>query len=368
MRILLCLGTRPEAIKMASVIHKLSEQGIDFKICNTAQHKEMLLPVLDFFKIVPDYDLNLMRPGQTLNSLSSEILKGIDLVLNKFTPDIVLVQGDTTTAFTTALGAFHKNIRIGHIEAGLRTYNMASPFPEEGNRQLISRIADFHFVPTSSAKENLIKELIDSNKIFITGNTVIDALQYSSDRLDEGFLNDEISEISSLLQPNKKVILVTGHRRENLGIELEQVCEALIEIADNSSVQIIFPVHLNPQVKKTVHKKLEKQGNIYLTGPMNYPAFLWLIRRANLIISDSGGIQEEAPSFTKPVLVTRDNSERMEGVDAGFSFLVGTDKEKIVKMALEILNNEPDYEDVKNPYGDGKAAERIVTILKERIV
>jgi UDP-N-acetylglucosamine 2-epimerase (non-hydrolysing) len=352
---------------MASVIYELKKQNLDFKVCVSAQHREMLDQVLEFFEIIPDYDLNLMRPGQSLNSLSALILKEMDIVLEDSNPDIILVQGDTTTAFIASFTAFNRRIKIGHIEAGLRTGNLKSPFPEEGNRQLISRLANYHFAPTVSAKNSLLNEAIPDEKIILTGNTVIDALLIGKSKLETGYINEEIRELQVSLQKNKKLILVTGHRRENLGDGLENVCQALLDIARRDDVQIIFPVHLNPAVKKTVFEILGHNPNIHLVEPLNYPAFIWLMMQANLIISDSGGIQEEAPSLKKPVLVTREVSERMEGVEAGFSFLVGTDKDKIVEEAIRMLIDPADFLGIENPYGDGKAAFRIVELLRNSI-
>jgi len=365
LRILLCFGTRPEAIKMAPVIHELQKQKIKFEVCVTAQHREMLDQVLKFFEIIPEYDLNIMQPGQSLNSLSSVILGDIDKVLEEVKPDLVLVQGDTTTAFIAALAAFNRNIKIGHIEAGLRTYNKQAPFPEEANRQLLSRIADFHFAPTEKAKRNLLNEAVLEADVFLTSNTIVDALEYGKDVIKSGFENKEIKTIKNNLSPEKKLILVTGHRRENFGEGVEEFCDALLEIAKKEDVELLFPVHLNPQVKNVVYERLSAQPNIILTEPVDYPTMLWLMEECDLIITDSGGIQEEAPSFKKPVLVTRDVSERMEGVEAGFCVLTGTCRSKIVDEAARFLNNPPDFYQTKNPYGDGRAAERIVEILKK---
>jgi len=367
LKILFCFGTRPEAIKMAPVIHELKIQKLDFKVCVTAQHREMLDQVLDFFEIVPDLDLDLMLPNQTLNQLSSKILKEIDGVLEKEQPEFVLVQGDTTTAAMAALAAFHRGITVGHLEAGLRTYNKAAPFPEEVNRQLTARIADFHFAPTTKANSNLLKEEIPKDHIYITGNTVVDALQWAIRKMELQPLSEEIQEIKTLLNPNKKLILVTGHRRENFGKGLVHICEALLELSKMEDVELIYPVHLNPNVTGPVQELLSHKKNIHLISPVAYPTMLWLMQECSIIISDSGGIQEEAPTFKKPVLVTREVSERMEGVEAGFSFLVGTDKNKILAEAIRLLNFPPDFSGIENPYGDGTAAFRIVEFLKNRI-
>jgi len=367
MKYLLCFGTRPEAIKFVPVIYELKIQKLDFKVCVTAQHREMLDQVLDFFEIKTDYDLGLMQPNQTLNQLSAKILKGIDRVLDKEQPGLVLVQGDTTSAAMVSLAAFHRRIKVGHVEAGLRTYNKAAPFPEEINRQLTARIADFHFAPTAKANSNLLKEQIPKDHICITGNTVVDALQWAIKKMKSEPLSEETQKIKALLNPNKKLILVTGHRRENFGEGLIHICEALLELSEREDVELIYPVHLNPNVTGPVQGLLSQKKDIHLIAPVSYPTMLWLIQGCSLIISDSGGIQEEAPTFKKPVLVTREVSERMEGVKAGFSFLVGTDKNKIVEGAIRILNHPPDFKNTANPYGDGTAAFRIVEFLKNRI-
>lgn len=364
MKILVCFGTRPEAIKLAPVIQELRDQSFDFEICVTAQHREMLDQVLGFFNIKPDYDLDLMKPGQSLNSLGAIVLKEIDNVFDKSKPSLVLVQGDTTTALIVALAAFNRQIKIGHIEAGLRTGNLDFPFPEEANRQLISRISNFHFTPTSMAGTNLLKELIPKEKIFLTGNTIIDALFISLSRLEKGYINDEIKGLQAIFQEGKKFILVTGHRRENFGRGIEEVCEALLEISSRKEIQIIFPVHLNPKVKETVYSLLSEKEGVHLMEPLNYPALVWLMKRVDLIISDSGGLQEEAPSLKVPILVTRNSTERPEGVEAGYSFLTGTSKNKIVSVALHLLDTPPDYSEKENPYGDGTASKKIIQVLK----
>jgi UDP-N-acetylglucosamine 2-epimerase (non-hydrolysing) len=351
---------------MAPVIHELKKHKLDFKVCVTAQHREMLDQVLDFFELVPDHDLDLMQPNQSLNELSSKILKEIDDVLGKEQTDVVLVQGDTTSATMVSLAAFHRRIKVGHIEAGLRTYNKTAPFPEEINRQLTARIADLHFAPTIKAYSNLIKEQIPKDQLYITGNTVVDALQWAIRKMESGPLSEEIKKIKALLNPNKKLILVTGHRRENFGEGLLHICEALLEISERKDVELIYPVHLNPNVTGPVQKLLGNKTNIHLIAPVAYPTMLWLMQECNLMISDSGGIQEEAPTFKKPFLVTREVSERMEGVEAGFSFLVGTDKVKIVEEAIRLLNEPPDFSGIENPYGDGKAAFKIVEFLRNR--
>lgn len=364
MKLLLCFGTRPEAIKMAPVIHELDRQKMVYEICLTAQHREMLDQVTDFFGIKPDYDLNLMKPGQHLNSLSATILSAMDEVLNKVGPDMVLVQGDTTTAFVVALAAYNRGIKVAHIEAGLRTYDLKAPFPEEGNRQLISRIASKHFAPTQMAKEYLLKEGIAENLITLTGNTVVDALEFGRQKLDEGFTDDHIVMLKRLVSQERKLILVTGHRRENFGKGIQELCQAIWEISKKKMAQVIFPVHLNPQVKEPVAEYLRFAEDVHLVPPLSYPGLLWLLEKCDLIISDSGGIQEEAPSFRKPVLVTRMLSERMEGVKAGFSIITGSSKEEILRQTTLLLGNNPDFGNMANPYGDGRAAKKIVSNLK----
>lgn len=349
---------------MAPVINELKIQQLDFKVCVTAQHREMLDQVLEFFDIIPDFDLNLMKPGQSLNLLSGLILAEMDKLLEKIKPDIVLVQGDTTTAFIASLAAFNRGLKIGHIEAGLRTGNLQAPFPEEANRQLISRIANFHFVPTTLNQDNLFKEGISPDKIFVTGNTVIDALFMASKKLKEGYENDELRKIKKLIQKDKKLILVTGHRRESFGGGLEEVCKALLEISNRKDVQIIFPVHLNPQVREKVIEILGEHPNILLIDPVSYPSFLWLMMHARVIVSDSGGVQEEAPALLKSVLVTRESTERKEAVEAGFSKVVGTSREILLNKLEEVLKNPPDLTNIPNPYGDGAAAKIIIKILK----
>ncbi len=358
MKILLCFGTRPEAIKMAPLYHELKKNtAFKVKLCVTAQHRKMLDQVLSFFEIVPDYDLNLMKENQTLNSLSATILSEFDKVLTTVNPDIVLVHGDTTTSSMVALASFHRNIKIGHVEAGLRTYNKSAPFPEEINRQITSRIADYHFTPTVSSHNNLVAEKVCQDDILITGNTVIDALLWTKDKLDNGFTNEQLINLKSF--ENKKFILVTGHRRESFGQGYLNFCEALLAIADQNGVNIIFPVHLNPNVHEPVYKLLGENKYIHLLEPVEYPVMVWLLEKCSFIISDSGGIQEEAPTFNKHILVTREVSERPEGLYNGFSTLVGTDKQVIIEKANYLLKNGF-HSNNKNPYGDGDASKKIV--------
>ena len=364
MKILICFGTRPEAIKMAPLYHEIKKNKLDVKICVTAQHREMLDQVLDFFEIVPDYDLNLMQHNQTLNELSATILFKINEVLVKEKFDLVLVHGDTTTSSMVALAAFHLGIRVGHVEAGLRTYNKEAPFPEEINRQITSRIADIHFTPTFQATQNLLKEGISKYNIFETGNTVIDALFWTISKIEkENYTHPEIDRLKNCLPPNKKIVLVTGHRRENFGEGFKNLCGALLTISERDDVVIVYPVHLNPNVQDIVYDLLSKKENIRLISPVSYPAFVWLMQQSCLIVSDSGGIQEEAPSLGKPVLVTRTVSERPEGVTAGFSILVGTDQQKITSNINSLLDNFMNFDTQTNPYGLGDASQKIVASL-----
>lgn len=363
MKFLLCFGTRPEAIKMAPLYHQFKSAQVDFKTVVTAQHREMLDQVLDFFEILPDYDLDLMKKGQSLNELSSLIISEFDKVLKKEKPDLVLVQGDTSTAMIAALAAFHRGIKVGHVEAGLRTYNKLAPFPEESNRQIISRIADLHFVPTAKAKSNLMQEGICENLLFLTGNTVVDALEWAEEKLKRLKLNEEAESINLKLKTSRKLVLVTGHRRENFGKGLDHICEALLELSDIEGVEIIYPVHMNPNVLGPVKKKMGDRKNIHLIPPVSYPTMLWLMKKSDLIISDSGGIQEEAPTFGKKVLVTRESTERGEGLESGFAILVGTDKNRIKLEAKKVLESPPDFQGMVNPYGDGKAAQKIMHVL-----
>ncbi|MHB1105152.1 MAG: non-hydrolyzing UDP-N-acetylglucosamine 2-epimerase [Lutibacter sp.] len=368
MKILLCFGTRPEAIKMASLYYELIKQtAFEVKVCVTAQHREMLDQVLDFFEINPDYDLDVMQPNQTLNGLSAQILSKMDVVISDAKPDLVLVHGDTTTSAMVALAAFHKGINVGHVEAGLRTYNKKSPFPEELNRQLTGRIADFHFAPTQKATENLINEGVNINAILVTGNTVVDALYLAIAKLEQGFTNESIENLKNNINFNKKIILVTGHRRESFGKGFKNVCKAILKLAKKKEVEIIYPVHLNPNVQETVYKMLSGIENIHLIEPLDYPSFVWLMSKSSLIISDSGGIQEEAPSFNIPVLVTREATERDESIKAGCSYLVGTDMSKIVDIANKLLQLKLSRETHPNPYGDGKASEKIVNFIKNNL-
>lgn len=367
-KILVCFGTRPEAIKMCSLVHSLRQTHFDVKVCVTAQHRQMLDQVLEFFEINPDYDLDIMKPNQSLNELSSRIFMKMDEVLATEKPDLVLVHGDTTTSSICAWAAFHRGIKSAHVEAGLRTYNKYAPFPEELNRQVTARIADYHFAPTEVSKRNLLGEHIKEACISVTGNTVIDSLLWTVEKLENGFSEAKISELQSTIDFSKKVILVTGHRRENFGEGFLNICKALANIAENSDAEIVYPVHLNPNVQEPVMGLLKNHKNIHLIDPLDYPAFVWMMMKSYLIITDSGGVQEEAPSLGKPVLVMRETTERPEALEAGTVQLVGTDPEKIAAQTFELLNNTAVYEKMSkahNPYGDGKANVRIIDFIKQ---
>ncbi len=360
-KVLLVFGTRPEAIKMAPLVKALEEESsIISKVCVTAQHREMLDQVLELFEIVPDYDLDIMKSNQDLYSITSDILLKMRDVLNDFRPDLVLVHGDTTTTSATSLASFYAKIEIGHIEAGLRTNNIYSPWPEEANRQITGVLATYHFVPTVVSKNNLLKENKIEENIVITGNTVIDALFLALEKIKNK--NRPLDGIKS------KFILVTGHRRENFGDGFINICKALKEIAiNNQNIDIIYPVHLNPNVKEPVNRLLSNINNIHLIEPLCYEDFIYLMDKSYFIITDSGGIQEEAPSLGKPVLVMRDTTERPEAIEYGTVKLVGTDRDKIVKEAQNLIDNKMEYDKMSkahNPYGDGKACKRIVKFIK----
>ena len=371
-KILLIFGTRPEAIKMAPLVKELQKHPDDFetKVCVTAQHREMLDQVLDFFEINSDYDLDLMKPGQNLYSLTASIIDSLKPILEVFAPDYVFVHGDTTTTMAASIASFYAGANVCPVAAGLRTHNKLSPFPEEINRQVTGRICDLHYAPTEASKKNLLAENISENNILVTGNTVIDALFESIKRI-KNLSTENIENIKKSLLPDQEVILVTGHRRENHGEGFERICQALKEIAKlKPKVKIIYPVHLNPMVQEPVNRYLKDLKNILLISPLSYPEFIWLMNRSKIIITDSGGVQEEAPSLGKPVLVMRENTERPEAVDAGTVILVGTNKEKIVNAALDLLDNKERFQlmsELHNPYGDGRACIRIIDFLKARI-
>ena len=374
MKVLTVFGTRPEAIKMAPLVHALAKDPhFEAKVCVTAQHREMLDQVLNLFSIVPDYDLNIMSPGQGLTEITCRILQGLKPVLESFKPDVVLVHGDTTTTAAASLAAFYQRIPVGHVEAGLRTGDLYSPWPEEANRTLTGHLAMYHFAPTENSRQNLLRENLPDSRIFVTGNTVIDALFWVRDRvMNDEALRAELSERYPFLSNDKKMILVTGHRRESFGQGFEKICHALAEIAaTNPDVQIVYPVHLNPNVSEPVNRILGHIDNVMLIDPQDYLPFVWLMNHAWLILTDSGGIQEEAPALGKPVLVMRETTERPEAVDAGTVRLVGTDSRRIVDEVTRLLRDEDEYQRMSrahNPYGDGRACERILLALKNNQV
>jgi UDP-N-acetylglucosamine 2-epimerase (non-hydrolysing) len=369
-KILSVFGTRPEAIKMAPVIKALRQHPARFKsvVCVTAQHREMLDQVLDLFDIKPDYDLNIMKPGQSLHDVTANVLLGLRQVLEKEKPDLVLVHGDTTTTMAASLAAYYAGVPVGHVEAGLRTGNKWAPFPEEMNRKITGCIADVHFAPTLAARANLLAEGVSPNIIHVTGNTVIDALLDGVNRLrSDEKLQLDMDNRFSFINRAKRLILVTGHRRENFGIGFEHICSALRQIAEcHSDIEIIYPVHLNPKVQEPVNRILGSCPSIHLIPPQDYLPFIWLVDRAHLIITDSGGLQEEAPSLGKPVLVTRETTERPEAVEAGTVKLVGTNTQLIVSETVKLLSSQISYDHMacaNNPYGNGTAANKIVRIV-----
>ena len=367
-KILFVFGTRPEAIKMAPVIKEFQRfESFETRVCITAQHREMLDQVLDFFNIEVHYDLDLMRENQGLSDLTARILTSLKDPLEDFKPDLVCVHGDTTTTMAASLAAFYAGCEVAHIEAGLRTHNKKSPFPEELNRQITGRIAHYHFAPTSRSAANLKAEGIASDQIFITGNTVIDALHLTVAKVEK--LQPDFAK--SIPFEDKKVILITGHRRENFGEGMQRICIALRDLAlDRKDIHLVYPVHLNPNVKNVVHEVLGDVSNCSLIEPLQYPDFVWLMNKSYLIVTDSGGVQEEAPGLGKPVLVTRDTTERPEAVEAGTVVLTGTDPKKLTQGILTLLDNDKHYYQMSqahNPYGDGKASQRIVEVLKNRL-
>jgi len=378
-KILLVFGTRPEAIKMAPLVKEFEKDMINFetKVCVTAQHREMLDQVLDLFDIIPDYDLNLMKPGQDLYDITANVLLGMKDVLSDFKPDVVLVHGDTTTTSATSLSAFYQQIKIGHVEAGLRTGDLLSPWPEEANRQITGVLANYHFAPTTTSENNLLKESKDSKNVIVTGNTVIDALFLALDKIKSN--QDLENQIANYIEScfnnskfkiqNSKFILVTGHRRENHGQGFINICRALRELAvNNPELDIVYPVHLNPNVQKPVKELLSDIDNVYLIEPLQYEQFIYMMDKSYFIITDSGGVQEEAPSLGKPVLVMRDTTERPEALEAGTVKLVGTDTKLIINEAQKLIDDKIEYNKMSkahNPYGDGHACEKIVEFLKE---
>ena len=367
-KILIVFGTRPEAIKMAPVVEKFKKcDQIETRICVTGQHRGMLDQVLELFDIKPDYDLDIMKPGQGLTEVTAKILEGMKEVLLEFSPDRVLVHGDTATTFAASLAAYYQQIPIGHVEAGLRTGDVYSPWPEEGNRRLTAAIADHHYAPTSTSQFNLHRENLDPAGVFVTGNTVIDTLLEVSDKIDsDGDLRKRLSGLFRFIDESKKMILVTGHRRESFGDGLQSICEALLTLAERDDIQIVYPVHLNPNVKEPVNRLLGGREDIHLIEPQDYLPFVYLMKRSYLILTDSGGIQEEAPSLGKPVLVMRDTTERPEAVKAGTVKLVGINKNYIIEQMELLLDNKEKYEAMSfahNPYGDGNASKNILDII-----
>lgn len=373
-KVLVVFGTRPEAIKMLPLVKELAlhPDAIQFAVCVTAQHRQMLDQVLNLFEVVPDFDLNVMRPNQDLFDVTSSILMGMREVLQSYQPDIVLVHGDTSTTLAVSLAAFYSKIRIGHVEAGLRTYNLVSPWPEEANRQLTDVLADYYFVPTQVSANNLLNEGRDPSQILVTGNTVIDALfdvlrKIESSQSLQNSLREQIVDLGFTIDPQRKIVLITGHRRENFGGGFERLTQAIEILAyQYPSVDFVYPVHLNPQVRHVVQKTLSNINNVYLIDPLDYLPFVYLMSQSYLILTDSGGIQEEAPSLSKPVLVTRDTTERPEAVDAGTVKLVGTDVHKILAEVSMLLDDDQLYATrsrMTNPYGDGLASQRIVNFL-----
>ncbi len=368
-KVLLVFGTRPEAIKMAPLVQTLkANSAFDARVCVTGQHRQMLDQVLELFGIKPEFDLNLMKPGQDLTDITSGVLQGMKTVFAEWRPDVVLVHGDTSTTFAASLAAYYQRIAVGHVEAGLRTGNLYSPWPEEANRKLTGVLTQWHFAPTTASRDNLLREGVSADAIHVTGNTVIDALLQVRDKIrsDEA-LQQRFAAQFSFLDAGKRLVLVTGHRRENFGGGFERICEALARIArENADVQVLYPVHLNPNVQEPVKRLLGGIGNVHLIDPQDYLPFVYLMDRSTLILTDSGGIQEEAPSLGKPVLVMRDTTERPEAVAAGTVKLVGTDTDVICREAATLLNDADAYKAMAfshNPYGDGKACERIARAL-----
>ena len=376
-RILTIFGTRPEAIKMAPLVYALDvDSRFDAKVCITAQHREMLDQVLELFEIKPDFDLNIMKPAQTLNDLTTTILVGLKPVLEEFKPDVVLVHGDTTTTFATSVAAFYAGIPVGHVEAGLRTYDLSAPFPEEFNRQVTGFVTKFHFCPTERSRSNLLSESKAEQDIYITGNTVIDALHWVLNKIESesqvrSLLDEKLNKDLCFNFYSERFVLITGHRRENFGSGLLNICEAIKTSAQrNPGVHFVYPVHLNPNVLQPVNKILLGLNNVHLIKPLDYLPFVYLLKQCYLVLTDSGGIQEEAPSLGKPVLVMRNVTERPEAVDAGIVKLVGSSKDAIVESIQQLLDDQELYgrmSNAHNPYGDGHACSRIVGILREAL-
>ncbi|QIM63304.1 UDP-N-acetylglucosamine 2-epimerase [Pasteurellaceae bacterium Orientalotternb1] len=368
MKVLVIFGTRPEAIKMAPLVKELEKHNsIETYVCATGQHREMLDQVLNLFEIVPDYDLNIMKESQSLGSITTKIIEKISPILDSIKPDWVLVHGDTSTTFAASLAAFYKKIKIAHIEAGLRTYNNYSPYPEEANRRLTSILATLHFSPTKETKNNLLAEHISDETIFVTGNTVIDALLLMKEKLDNNLTKREMHEYFPFIDDSKKVILVTAHRRENQQEGIQNIAEAIYKLANqHAELQFIIPLHLNPAIRKPLQNKLYNTNNVYLIEPQEYLPFIYLMSKAYIILTDSGGIQEEAPSLGKPVLVMRDTTERPEAIKAGTVKLVGSNTDNIIENFNLLYNDNNEYAKIsqaKNPYGNGSASKKIIKSL-----
>lgn len=371
MRSLIVFGTRPEAIKMAPLVEGFKKSGLDFRVCVTAQHRQMLDQVLELFEITPDYDLDIMSSKQTLSSVTSSILEKIQPVIDEYKPTTIFVHGDTATTLATSLAAYYNQIDIAHVEAGLRTHNIYSPWPEEGNRKLTGALAKYHFAPTTSTRENLLAEGVKAEDIYTTGNTVVDALFLACKKIDKNAeLLDRLQTQFNYLN-GKKIVLITGHRRENFGLGFENICGAISYLAEQfPDVAFVYPVHLNPNVREPVNRWLSDKTNVHLIEPLDYLSFVYLMRQSYLILTDSGGIQEEAPSLGKPVLVMRDTTERPEAVEAGTVKLVGTFKQTIIDSVTELLTDQNAYQtmaEAHNPYGDGTAVDQILSVFKSNL-
>ena len=371
-KLLLVFGTRPEAVKMAPVVHALKQEPcFEVRVCVTGQHRQMLDQVLTWFNIIPDYDLNIMSANQSLTQLHHKIMRGLESVFADFKPHRILVHGDTATTFAASLAAFYHKIAIAHVEAGLRTKSLEAPWPEEANRRLTTVLADLHFAPTDWAKDNLLRAQVPPNTVYVTGNTVIDALFSTLATIKASLvpqLQVQLSCVGNAKQQQRKILLVTGHRRENHGQGIIELCQALLHLVQNYPVTVVYPVHLSPHVNKPVRELLSNNANIHLLDPLDYVPFVYLMQQSDIILTDSGGIQEEAPSLGKPVLVMRETTERPEGVAAGVVRLVGINSQDIIEAVATLLNQSIDYQQMSqatNPYGDGQAAQRIVTILKQ---
>ncbi len=369
-KVLVIFGTRPEAVKMAPIVKALKsdKENFESKICVTAQHRDMLDQVLRIFDIEPDYDLNIFQSGQTLTGITCRALTGLETVIEQFKPDLILVQGDTTTVFSGALAAFYHQVKIGHVEAGLRSGNLYSPFPEEANRKLTGVLTDFHFAPTETSRANLLKEGYENSKIYITGNTSIDALKWVIDA-DFRFKEEILNNIDF---NNKKVVLLTSHRRENIGEPMENIFSAVKDtVVENSDVEVIYPMHLNPKVREIANRILGNMERVHLIEPLDYLPFTNLMAKCYAVVTDSGGVQEEAPSLGKPVLVVRKETERPEGIEAGTAKLAGVDKQNIYTELNNLINNKQEYKKMANavnPYGDGKAAQYIVDAIRKNML